>query len=342
MRDEQLITLAHGAGGKASSALIQSVFVSAFGPHQDKSLQDAAVIDVQQHFGAGSRIAMTTDSYVVSPLFFPGGDIGTLAVCGTVNDLAVCGARPLCLSAAFILEEGLPIRELQRVVASMADTARRANVSIVTGDTKVVAKGQVDKVFITTTGLGVVPPGVQVRSDQAEAGDAVLVNGPIGDHGAAIMLARGDLGLSADVRSDCAALNPMIGDILSAVPACRVMRDATRGGVGAVLSEIAQASNVAIALDENALPVRLETQGICELLGLDPLFFANEGLVVVLVPQAQAEAVLSVMKNHPEGQSARQIGQVVEQGQPLLYINTSFGTKRMIELPYGIQLPRIC
>ncbi|XOV78624.1 MAG: hydrogenase expression/formation protein HypE [Aestuariibacter sp.] len=342
MPSEDCITMAHGAGGRASADLIETLFIPAFGRLDNAPLQDSAALSFPALREPGSRLAFTTDSYVVSPLVFPGGDIGKLAVCGTVNDLSVSGAIPAYLSAAFILEEGLPISVLSSIVKSMADTAKQAGVKIVTGDTKVVEKGQADGIFINTSGVGVIPATVTVRSNLARVGDAVLVNGFIGDHGAAIMLARQELGLAAEIASDCAPLNAMIAQLLEACPELKVMRDATRGGVGTVLAEIAQSSGVTIALDEERLPVRLETQAICELLGMDPLFFANEGLLVCVLPEIQAEAALTVMRKHPFGQQAEKIGRVTESQQSLLYINTSFGSKRMLEPPYGIQLPRIC
>jgi len=342
MAEADCITLAHGAGGRASEELIQQVFINAFGQHNSTPLQDCAALDIAELSVPGSRLAFTTDSFVVSPLTFPGGDIGKLAVCGTVNDLAVSGATPMYLSVGFILEEGLPMAELKSIVQSMARTAKQANVAIVTGDTKVVSKGQVDKIFINTSGVGVIPPGIKVQSNLAKKGDVILLNGFIGDHGAAVMLARQELGFEANLASDCAPLNALIAKILQVCPDISVMRDATRGGVGTVLSEIAKASQVTIALDEARLPIRRETQAICELLGMDPLFFANEGLAVFIVAEKHSAVVLAVMQNDEFGQNACQIGLVTDSGEDLFYINNTFGSKRMIELPYGIQLPRIC
>jgi hydrogenase expression/formation protein HypE len=342
MRESDVITLAHGAGGKASGKLIREVFVKAFGQYGSAPLQDSASLYIRDLHILGSRLAFTTDSYVVSPITFPGGDIGKLAVCGTVNDLAVSGANPLYLSAGFILEEGLAISQLKTVTQSMADAADAANVKIVTGDTKVVAKGQVDKVFINTSGIGIIPPEVNIQSDLACEGDVILVNGFIGDHGAAIMLARQELGLHASLASDCAPLNDLILQVLRACPGIKVMRDATRGGVGTVLCEIADASSVTMALEEAQLPIRRETLAICELLGMDPLFLANEGLAVFIVPETQANKALEVMHANQYGRHGSQIGRVTNSAQNLLYINTIFNSKRMIEIPYGIQLPRIC
>ncbi|WP_100641651.1 hydrogenase expression/formation protein HypE [Alteromonas facilis] len=337
---EAIVTMAHGAGGRASAELIQQVFINAFSDTPESTLQDAASFNVNTSNNA--KIAMTTDSYVVSPVFFPGGDIGKMAVCGTVNDLAVSGAVASYLSASFILEEGLTIAELQQIVTSMADAARKAKVKIVTGDTKVVPSGMADKLYITTTGLGFIPEHVNIDVSEAKAGDVIIINGHIGDHGAAVMLARGELGFDADIVSDCAALNDMIADVVAQCPDIRVMRDATRGGVGTVLAEIANASDVSIALEENSLPIRRQTKAVCELLGMDPLFLANEGLAVFCVPRKLVDDVLVAMQRYECGQDARAIGQVMNSNKSLLYINTSFGSKRMIDVPYGIQLPRIC
>ena len=341
MRDSDVITLAHGAGGSASSELIEQIFMPAFAGG-NSPLQDSAELSLAEFTGRGDRLAFTTDSFVVSPIFFPGGDIGKLAVCGTVNDLAVSGAVPKYLSVGFILEEGLEIAQLRRVAESMASTATAAGVSIVTGDTKVVENGQVDKLYINTSGVGVIPTSTHVGSNLARAGDAILINGFIGDHGAAVMLARDPMGLHADITSDCAPLNGLIEKVMNVCPDIHMMRDATRGGVGSVLSEIADASGVSIAIDESELPVRDQTRAMCELLGMDPLFFANEGLAVFVLPQAQADAALDVMRAHPLGRQAAQIGKVTESSKGLLYINTVYGSRRMLERPYGIQLPRIC
>ena len=342
MAERGVLTLAHGAGGVATTRLIEEVFLSHFGKHLSPALQDSATLATRDLNLDVNRLAFTTDSFVVSPTHFPGGDIGKLAVCGTVNDLAVAGAIPLYLSAAFILEEGLPLAELESIVRSMAEAASEAKVKVVTGDTKVVARGQADKIFITTSGVGVIPQAVTIDVGAAEPGDAIILNGYIGDHGAAVMLARDDLGLHADVYSDCAPLNDLVSTVLSECPEMHVMRDATRGGVSTVLNEIAAASNVTIALEEELLPIRAQTRSICELLGLDPLLFANEGLVVFVVPQYAARDVLGVMRKHRYGKHACQIGKVTETGKGLLYVKTAFGSKRILDIPYGIQLPRIC
>ncbi len=340
MKDD-CITLAHGAGTAASHDLIENVFLKAFGRAGEPPL-DSAVLPLNQLGQNVDRLAFSTDSYVVSPITFPGGDIGKLAVCGTVNDLAVSGAVPKYLSAGFILEEGLPIAELEQVVNSMALAAAEAGVAIVAGDTKVVARGQADKLYINTTGVGVIPSHLNLSPQQAKPGDLVLTNGFIGDHGVAVMLQRDNLGLNAQVASDCAPLNGMIQQLLAACPGTRVIRDATRGGVATVLHEIAIASGVNIQLNETDLPIRGQTQAVCELLGMEPLFFANEGLAVFIVPDSLAETALATLRQHPYGAHARSIGRVTETSKGLLYINTRYGSNRMIEPPHGIQLPRIC
>lgn len=285
---------------------------------------------------------MTTDSYVVTPLFFPGGDIGKLAVAGTVNDLAVSGARPLYLTCGMILEEGLPIAELRRVVASMQATAEAAGVRIITGDTKVVPRGGADKLFINTAGIGVIPHGVDIRADRARPGDVVLINGFIGDHGAAIVDARGELALESGVESDCQPLGGLIAAMLAACPDIRCMRDATRGGVATVLNEFAQASGCAIRLQQDALPVRDAVRGVCELLGLDPLYLANEGKIVAIVAPEHAKAVLAAMRAHPAGHDSRAIGTVREAPKATVVLATHFGGDRRVDMLFGDQLPRIC
>ena len=336
------ITLSHGSGGKAMRDLIDDLFVRAFDNPLLAPLEDQARIDLTQLAAHGNRLAMTTDSYVVTPLFFPGGDIGKLAVAGTVNDLAVSGARPLYLTCGMILEEGLPIAELRRVVASMQATAEAAGVCIVTGDTKVVPRGGADKLFINTAGIGVIPRGVDIRADRARPGDVVLINGHIGDHGAAIVDARGELALESGVESDCQPLGGLIATMLAACPDIRCMRDATRGGVATVLSEFAQASRCAIRLQEDALPVRDAVRGVCELLGLDPLYLANEGKIVAIVAPGHAEAVLAAMRTHPAGRDSRAIGTVREAPKGTVVLATHFGGDRRVDMLFGDQLPRIC
>lgn len=348
--NKEIITLAHGAGGRAMQNLIDSLFLKAFGDEGLLLKDDQTRLCLTEY--SEHQLAMTTDSYVVSPIQFPGGDIGKLAVYGTVNDLAVGGAIPLYLSAAFILEEGLSIAELGSIVYSMAQAAQTAKVKIVTGDTKVVERGKADKLFINTTGIGVIPPNIEISAQKASPGDKVIVNGNIGSHGAAVMLARGELGLKADIESDCAPLNLLIQPLLQQFPDIHCMRDATRGGVGVVLNELAQASGVNIELIEQDLPITPQVNGVCELLGLEPLYLANEGLAVFIVPEEHADGILQQMQQHPLGKQASIIGTVVDSvpdkttkgqsSQALLYIKNEFGSKRILDIPYGIQLPRIC
>ena len=332
------ITLAHGAGGRAMRDLIDDLFVGAFDNPALAALEDQARLEIPQ----GGRLAFTTDSYVVDPLFFPGGDIGKLAVAGTVNDLAVGGARPLYLSCAMILEEGLPVETLRRVVASMKAAADAAGVAIVTGDTKVVHRGSADKLFINTAGIGVIPPGVDLRADRARAGDAILVNGPLGDHGAAIVDARGELALENPIESDCQPLNGLVQAVLAACPDLRCLRDATRGGLATVLNEFAAASQVGIRIDERALPIREAVRGMCEILGLDPLYLANEGKLVAVAPPDAADAALEAMRAHPAGRQAARIGTVVAEPPGQVVLATAFGGDRLLDMLVGEQLPRIC
>lgn len=285
---------------------------------------------------------MTTDSYVITPLFFPGGDIGKLAVAGTVNDLAVGGARPLYLTCGMIIEEGMPIAELRRIAESMRATADAAGVRIVTGDTKVVPRGSADRLFINTAGVGVIPHGVDIRAERARPGDVVLINGYIGDHGAAIVDARGELALDSGVESDCQALDGLVAAMLAACPDVHCMRDATRGGVATVLNEFARSSRCAIRLQEDALPVREAVRGVCELLGLDPLYLANEGKLVAVVAPEHADAVLAAMRAHPAGRDSRIIGRVDEAPRDTVVMATRFGGERVMDLLVGDQLPRIC
>jgi hydrogenase expression/formation protein HypE len=336
-RRETCITLAHGSGGKAMADLVAEVFVQRFDNALLAPLNDQAVVD-----WAGGRLALTTDSYVVDPLFFPGSDIGALAVNGTVNDLAVGGATPLYLTCGFILEEGLPLETLRRVVESMAQAAAAAGVQIVTGDTKVVPRGSADKLFINTAGVGRVPEGIAPSADRLRPGDVVLVNGFLGDHGAAITVARADLALESPIESDCQPLNGLVSEILAVCPQVRAMRDATRGGLATVMNEFAASSQVGIRLQESALPVRPAVQGLCELLGLDPLYLANEGKLVVVVPPDQAETVLAAMCAHPAGTDSHIIGEVVADPVGFVLLKTAFGSDRILDRLVGDQLPRIC
>jgi len=334
---EERITMSHGAGGKATQTLIEAVFLDAFRNPLLEPLEDAARIHVN-----GARVALTTDSYVVSPLFFPGGNIGDLAVNGTVNDLAVSGASPLYLSAGFILEEGFPVADLSRIVASMQAAARQAGVQIVTGDTKVVEKGKADGCYINTAGVGVIERDTTLGVAQARPGDAILVSGPIGDHGVTIMLARGELDLEADIISDTAPLNDLIRSLLSQVTGVRAMRDATRGGVATILNEIATAARAGIVVSEDAIPVRPVVRGASELLGIDPMYVACEGRMVVVVDGAQAETALAALRAHPQGQEAAIIGRVTTEPPGIVQLKTAFGGTRIVDLLVGDPLPRIC
>jgi hydrogenase expression/formation protein HypE len=336
------VTLAHGGGGKAMKDLIDDVFVRAFANPTLAPLEDQARLGLGALAAHGDRLAFTTDAFVVDPLFFPGGDIGKLAVCGTVNDLAVGGALPRYLSCAAILEEGVSVDLLHRVAASMAAAARDAGVEIVTGDTKVVPRGACDKLFLTTTGVGVIPAGRELGVDRARPGDVVLVNGLLGDHGAAILGARGDLALSSPIESDCAALHGLIAALLAAAPGTRGMRDATRGGAATVLNEIAAASGVAIELDEERTPLRPEVRGFCEILGLDPLYLANEGKIVAVVPENEADAALAALRAHPLGRDAAAIGRVAAGPMGRVTMRTCLGGTRIVDMLVGEQLPRIC
>ena len=336
------VTLAHGGGGKAMRDLIDDVFIAPFENTALAPLEDQARIDLGVFAALGDRLAFTTDSFVVDPLFFPGGDIGKLAVYGTVNDLAVGGAVPLFLSCAVIIEEGVPVELLRRISASMAEAAGVAGVQIVTGDTKVVQKGACDKVFITTTGIGAIRRGLDLGAHKARAGDAILVNGLLGDHGAAILGARGDMALDSPIESDCAPLHGLVRAVLAAAPGTRLMRDATRGGVATVLNEIASASGVSIEIDETATPIRDEVKAFCEILGLDPLYLANEGKLVAVVPAVEAEAALAAMRDNPLGSGACLIGHAGNREAGRVTMRTSFGGRRIVDMLVGEQLPRIC
>ncbi len=336
------IALAHGSGGKAMRDLVADVFVQTFDDPELSRMEDQARIDLDVLRAHGSRLALTTDSYVVDPLFFPGGDIGSLAVNGTVNDLAVGGAVPLYLTCAMIIEEGFSVELLRTVVQSMKVTALAAGVRIVTGDTKVVQRGSADKLFINTAGVGMIPDGVDIDATRAGPGDKILINGYIGDHGAAIALARGQFALESTIRTDCQPLHGLVRVMLDACPEIRAMRDATRGGVAAVLSEFAEASNVGLRIHEAALPVRPEVRALCELLGLDPIYLANEGKVVAIVPEKSANALLARMQSHPAGVDAAIIGEVVAEPRQRVVAKTVFGGERVVDLLFGEQLPRIC
>jgi hydrogenase expression/formation protein HypE len=334
---EERITMSHGAGGKATQTLIEAIFLDAFRNPLLEPLEDAARVHVN-----GARVALTTDSYVVSPLFFPGGDIGDLAVNGTVNDLAVSGAVPLYLSAGFILEEGFGVESLTRITASMRAAADRAGVQIVTGDTKVVERGKADGCYINTAGVGLVEYAGPLGIAHARPGDAILVSGPIGDHGVTIMLARGELDIEADVVSDTAPVNGLVRSLLSQVAGVRAMRDATRGGVATILNEIAAAAGVGIVVSEEQIPVRPEVRGASELLGIDPMYVACEGRVVVVVDGAEADSALAALRAHPAGEEAAIIGKVTTDPPGIVQLKTAFGGTRIVDLLVGDPLPRIC
>lgn len=338
-----VITLAHGGGGKAMRDLIDDVFINAFDNPALNTLEDQARFKLSDLAQYGDRLAMTTDSYVIDPLFFPGGDIGKLSICGTVNDLAVGGATPLYLTCAIIVEEGMKVDKLRQIVASMAKTAKEAGVYIVTGDTKVVNRGSCDKLFINTAGVGIINETIQLGSHQSQPGDTILVNGLLGDHGATILNARGDMKLTSPIESDCAPLQGLVQTLLKAAPNTRFIRDATRGGIASVLNEIAQSSAVGIEISEEKTPIRSEVKGFCEILGLDPLYLANEGKIVCVVPENETDAALLAMKSHPLGKEAIQIGHILEGGRAgRVHMQTGFGGKRIVDMMIGEQLPRIC
>jgi hydrogenase expression/formation protein HypE len=342
---EERITMSHGAGGKATQTLIEAVFLDAFRNPLLEPLEDAAELRFpadRPGGAAGPRLALTTDSYVVSPLFFPGGNIGDLAVNGTVNDLSVSGAVPAYLTAGFILEEGFGVADLMRVVESMRAAAAAAGVCVVTGDTKVVQRGKADGCYINTAGVGVIAPDACLGVANAKPGDAIIVSGPIGDHGITIMLARGELDIEADVRSDTAPLNGLVAGLLGAVPAVRAMRDATRGGVATILNEIARAADVGVVVSEDDIPVRPEVRGASELLGIDPMYVACEGRLVAVVPGEHAGAAVRALRAHPLGADAAVIGEVVADQPGIVRLKTSFGGTRIVDLLVGDPLPRIC
>jgi hydrogenase expression/formation protein HypE len=334
---EERITMSHGAGGKATRTLVEAVFVDAFSNVLLEPLEDAAQLHVN-----GSRVALTTDSYVVSPLFFPGGDIGDLAVNGTVNDLAVSGATPLYLSAGFILEEGFPVADLTRIVASMKAAAETAGVQVVTGDTKVVQKGKADGCYINTAGIGVIEHEVSLGVANAQPGDVILVSGPIGEHGVTIMLARGELDIEADLTSDTAPLNGLIADLLSATTGVRALRDATRGGVATILNEVATSAGVGVRVNEDAIQVSTVVRGASELLGIDPMYVACEGRLVAVVAPDQAATALAALRAHPLGAQAAVIGEVTAEPPGTVLLKTAFGGTRIVDLLVGDPLPRIC
>ena len=336
-RIDGVIQMSHGAGGRDMADLIERMFVTAFANPHLSGREDQAVLRLP-----AGRLAMSTDSYVVSPLFFPGGDIGTLAVNGTINDVAMAGAQPLALSLGLVIEEGFALADLARVIDSMAQASQAAGVPIVTGDTKVVEKGKGDGLFVNTTGIGQVREGVQISATAVRPGDVVLVSGHLGDHGVAVMAERGGFDFQTTIRSDCAALHGLVASLLDAVPGVRMLRDPTRGGLAAVLNEIATASGVGFRIREPALPIRAEVAGACELLGLDPLYVANEGKLVAIVPPKDAQSALTALRCHPLGRDAAIIGVARADTNRFVEMQTGFGGVRIVDWIAGEQLPRIC
>jgi hydrogenase expression/formation protein HypE len=336
--NDEVITLAHGAGGKSSAALVDAVFLEAFAGDDKGPLPDAATLTLP----SGERLAFTTDSFVVNPRHFPGGSIGDLAINGTVNDLAVSGAIPQWLAVAVVLEEGFAVDELKAIVADMAAAAATAGITVVAGDTKVVQKGAADGVYITTTGVGVIPESRKLGPELVQPSDVVLVSGTIGDHGMAVMLARGDLALEADIRSDTAAVNGLVDTLLDAAPNTRWMRDPTRGGVGTVTNELSRDTMLGVVLDESALPVEPAVMGACDLLGIDPLYVANEGKLIAVVPADEADAALAAWHADPLGARAARIGEIVADPEGIVVLLTTFGGTRIVDMLVGDPLPRIC
>ena len=331
------VDMSHGSGGRAMAQLVEQLFAAAFANEWLAQRNDQALLPRPE-----GRIVMSTDCHVVSPLFFPGGDIGCLSVHGTINDVAMSGAQPLWLSAGFILEEGFPLADLQRIVDSMARAAREAGVPIVTGDTKVVEAGKGDGVFIATTGVGVVPPGLLISGDRARPGDRIIVSGSVGDHGMAVMSQRESLAFGTDLVSDTAALHGLVAAMVAAVPEVRALRDPTRGGLATTLNELAAQSGVGMTIDEAAVPVQRQVAAACEFLGLDPLYVANEGKLVAIVPAVKADRLLEVMRGHPLGRQAALIGEVIEDAHRFVQMRTRFGGRRIVDWLAGDQLPRIC
>jgi hydrogenase expression/formation protein HypE len=336
MKDKR-ITLAHGAGGKLSHDLVEELFLPYFANEPLRALDDSAVIPVESN-----RLAFTTDAYVVKPLFFPGGDIGRLAICGTVNDLAMAGARPIAISASFILEEGFSIEDLKRVLASMKGAAEEAGVQVVAGDTKVVEHGAAQGLYITTAGVGHIPEGVTIGSALARPGDAIIVSGPLGDHEIAVLMARGEFSLQGGIESDCAPLNGLVQAMLAKCPTIHALRDPTRGGMATVLWEIANAAKVGVIVEEEKIPIKAEVKAVCDLLGFDPYYLANEGKLIAFVPEGTASAVLQAMHAHPLGRQAAVIGRVVKEHPGKVLLKTPIGGHRLLEPLSGEQFPRIC
>lgn len=339
---DEVITMAHGAGGSASEALIDAVFRTAFTDTELLRADDGAVLELDPSLSGSVDLVMTTDSFVVQPRRFPGGSIGTLAICGTVNDLSVMGAKPRWMSVAFVLEEGFAVDELRTIVADMAEMAKLSGVRVVTGDTKVVERGAADGCYVTTTGIGTRAKNRALGAEHVQVGDRVIVSGRLGDHGMAVMLARGDLALSADIASDSAPLNDLIESVVLAAPNVRWMRDPTRGGLASALNELVRANNLSVTLEETSLPVLPAVAGACELLGIDPLYVANEGKVVLVVPPNEATAALDALRIHPLGLHAAIVGMVTSEPSRIVMVRTAFGGERIVDLLVGDPLPRIC
>ncbi len=333
---EDKILLAHGSGGKLAHDLVEKSFIKALANPLLAKLNDSAVFDLS------GRLAFTTDSYVVSPIFFPGGDIGKLAVCGTVNDLAMSGARPLYLSLSFIIEEGLAFSELERIVGSVQRAAGEAGVEIITGDTKVVPKGSADKLFVNTAGVGLIPEKVDISGDRAKPGDKVILNGTIGDHGIAVISQREGLSFATELKSDCAPLGGLVAEMLNVSPNIHCLRDPTRGGLATSLNELAKQSKVSIRIEEEKIPVREEVLAACEMLGFDPLYVANEGKMIAIVPSEDADRVLKAMKSHKYGQNSVIIGEVGAENPGRVVMKTILGASRIVDMLVGDLLPRIC
>lgn len=336
MKDRRIL-LGHGAGGKLSHDLVRDVFLPFLDNNLLHPLDDSAIIPAQR-----CRLAFTTDSYVVKPLFFPGGDIGRLAVCGTVNDLAMAGAMPLGLAASFILEEGFPVEDLEKVVSSMKEAAGEAGVAVIAGDTKVVERGAAEGLYVTTTGVGVIPDGVDIQGCNAKPGDAVVASGVLGDHEIAVLIARAEFSLKGAVQSDCAPLNGLVEAMLAVCPDLHVLRDPTRGGLATVLWEIANASRVGVVIEEANVPFREEVGAVCDLLGFDPYYLANEGKLVAFVPQEKADVLLGAMRAHHLGKAATVIGEVKAENPGRVLLKTTIGGHRLLEPLSGEQFPRIC
>ena len=336
MRSPEIL-LGHGSGGKLTKDLVDQIFLGSFANPYLSALTDSALLDLE-----GQRIAFTTDSYVVRPIFFNGGDLGKLAVCGTVNDLSVMGAKPLFITCGFIIEEGYEIESLKRIVNSMKKAAEEAGVAIVAGDTKVVEKGSGDGVFLNTSGVGVVSSGIDLRRERVKAGDSILINGTVGDHGMAVLMSRERFGFEASIESDCASLNTLISGILSSGADIKFMRDATRGGFATILNELVSGMGFGVLVDEEKIPVREEVRALCEILGMDPLYVANEGKVVVVCGSTDGEKVLKAMKKHPLGKRAEVVGEIVKEPASLVTARTEIGSRRILDLLVDDQLPRIC